>query len=205
VKLQEISVQDIERAYIGKTSPGRSCRCGCNGEYFNQDGNVLGSKAILKALRTLQANEESVQVNGNIVDLVVKTGRKRDDVITIYLRDGLTVEAENGLQGGQVMKRLSASSIVRDLIDRALLAEPSARAMYCFNPPSNPGVVVRLQPCNGDRRWQVEVRCEDGTYCAGSLLALAVVPKNEMMTVRNLLAEKLAEEFETVRTVTYAG
>ena len=105
------------------------------------------------------------------------------------------------------MKHHPVSHIVRDLIDRVLLAEPSAKAMNCWRTPQGTtpvelGVVVRLPPC--ERRFQVEVRCDDETHAAGPVLALVVVAKDQLFVVRNLLCEKLSEEFASVRTVTYA-
>ena len=88
MKIQEITSDQIERAYRGKQSPGKSCRCGCSGKYYPADASkpdAADELMMIKILRTIQANEELAEIDGDFVDLVLGSG-KRKDVFTVYLK-----------------------------------------------------------------------------------------------------------------------
>ena len=101
MKIQEITTDQIQRAYRGKQSPGKSCRCGCDGKYYPADASepdAADALMTVKILRTIQANEELAEIDGNIVDLILGSGQRKD-VFTVYLKEATL--AEQAREAGQ--------------------------------------------------------------------------------------------------------
>ena len=74
MKIQDITPSQVKRAYKGK--PG--CMCGCNGKYYDSGAMVT------KILRTIQANEEAVEVDPAGTWVAARIGGKEH---CVYLAD----------------------------------------------------------------------------------------------------------------------
>jgi len=65
--IQSISPSQVVKAYVGKVG----CMCGCKGKYYGHvDGpevDRVDPKMVTKILRTIQANEEKTDVDGDIL------------------------------------------------------------------------------------------------------------------------------------------
>ena len=65
--IQSISPSQVVKAYVGKVG----CMCGCRGKYYGLAESIeidrVDPKMVTKILRTIQANEEAVEVDGDIL------------------------------------------------------------------------------------------------------------------------------------------
>jgi len=84
MNIQDITLEQIARAYRGKESPGKSCRCGCNGTYFEANESAHRTD-VIHVLRMIQAHEGAAVVEGDVVDLALGKGRVKQ-VYTLYLK-----------------------------------------------------------------------------------------------------------------------
>lgn len=70
--IQSISPSQVVKAYVGKIG----CMCGCKGKYYGHAAGVeidkVDPKMVTKILRTIQANEDAVEVDGDILAYEVK-------------------------------------------------------------------------------------------------------------------------------------
>lgn len=79
--LQDITPSSIVKAYIGK--PG--CMCGCKGKYYYAWSHPYGTvdlKMVTRILRTIQANEDLVEVDTDGRWIAAQVGGKEH---VIYL------------------------------------------------------------------------------------------------------------------------
>ena len=75
----EIEFENIDRMYVGK---GHSCRCGCQGEYYNPKEN---QKIIQETLERMSNNTYDVlSIDNCIFEILVD--EENDIVHTLYLK-----------------------------------------------------------------------------------------------------------------------
>lgn len=67
LNIQEITPAQLKRAYKGKVG----CMCGCRGKYYEPDDRML-----VKILRTIQANEETIEVDPSGEWIAARIGGK---------------------------------------------------------------------------------------------------------------------------------
>jgi hypothetical protein len=65
--IQSIAPSQVVKAYVGKIG----CMCGCKGKYYGHAEGIeidrADPKMVAKILRTIQANEEAVEVDDGIL------------------------------------------------------------------------------------------------------------------------------------------
>jgi len=91
----EFLMDDVEKIYIGK---GDHCRCGCGGEYYNNNVAVDKAKiqrAVKKFLK-LTSERDVISIKDYILEMNVSKNGERDWVYTIYLNeDKYKIESTN--------------------------------------------------------------------------------------------------------------
>lgn len=65
--IQSVTPANVVKAYLGKVG----CMCGCKGKYYgtrpSHEIDRVDPKMVTKILRTIQANEDAVEVDGDIL------------------------------------------------------------------------------------------------------------------------------------------
>lgn len=65
MNIQEITPSQVVRAYVGRAG---ACACGCSGKHYEADDLAMRTKV----LRTIQANEDRVEVDSDWVSVQIK-------------------------------------------------------------------------------------------------------------------------------------
>ena len=67
MNIQDVAPSQVVKAYVGKVG----CMCGCKGKYYGHAAGVeidkVDPKMVTKILRTIQANEDKAEVDGDIL------------------------------------------------------------------------------------------------------------------------------------------
>lgn len=67
MNIQDVAPSQVVKAYVGKVG----CMCGCKGKYYGHTAGAeidrVDPKMVTKILRTIQANEDKAEVDGDIL------------------------------------------------------------------------------------------------------------------------------------------